>query len=121
MRIICKRPAMDLEDGTLGVAAYDLACFRHHPTENNPAIICTLLSGQRLRFTWRGRDTNNVLGQIAEALLSSSGVADCRNIPNLQVDMLKDPATHVVIDHRWANTVYPLDEERQCLAVATVK
>ena len=35
--------------------------------------------------------------------------------------MLKDPATHVVIDHRWANTVYPLDEERQCLAVATVK
>ncbi len=122
MRIICKRPS-DQDSGKLGVAAYDLTGFRHHPADVNPVMMCTMADGSRLRITCPGQDSDGLLERIAEALLSPGGVADCRKASRLKIELLKPPARRVYIENKWAQTCTDQhygDPERPCLVVSAI-
>ena len=124
MRIICKRP-MDKAPHTLGVCAYDIIGFRHHPMDTNPILACTLASGgNMLILTWPGKDTDGVLDRIMELLLSPGGTADCRKLTQLKVEMRKLPVPHVILDNTWAQSVVVMDGgdgTHECLATVTIR
>lgn len=122
MRIICKRPT-DQNGGKPGVAAYDLIGFRHHPTDTNPSIVCTLADGSRLRVTCPGQDSDGLLDRVVEALLSPGGVADCRKASRLRIEPLAPLVQRVYIENKWAQTCtsqYYGDPEHPCLVVSAI-
>lgn len=120
MRIICSQPSKQ-DSSRLGVSAYELIGFRHHPADSDPKIVCTMANGFQFKLTCGGRDPDSVLERIAEALLSPGGVADCRRIPGLRIEFLRPPAQPVYLDNKWAQTcTTQYYNDRPCLVVSAI-
>lgn len=89
MKILLKRPSAR-DSGKLGLAAYEVISFRHHPSDTDPRISCCMADGRRLELSGSG----GALDRIIEGLLTPDGIADCRDIPGINLKIY-DPCVQI--------------------------